>query len=163
MDETTPGRPLQPGDARHPDTDRMCASHDGVLEHDREAEWQGQPTIRRFPDLLVSEATAMVLLLCAFTALCIFAPAHLGVRANPAVTPIDSTPAWYFLFLDQLLNFVPPLLGALAPIALLTVLGAWPFLDRNPSRQPRKRVFALALAAAVIVAILVLTIRGILE
>lgn len=157
------GRQLEPGDARHPATDRMIPSHDGILEHDHYAEWEGQPTIRFFPDHFLSEGTAMILLLCLYSVLCIFAPAFLEVRANPAVTPEGSKPAWYFLFLYKFLHFVPPLVGTLTPVALLVLLGAWPFLDRNPSRKPRRRLFALGLAAVVIVGILTLTVMGAME
>jgi cytochrome b6-f complex subunit 4 len=157
------GRPLEPGDARHPDTDRRYVSPDGVLEQDHYAEWQGQPIIRFFPDHFLSEGTAMILLLCLYSVLCIFWPAFLEVRSNPAVTPVGSKPAWYFLFLYQFLHFVPPLVGTLTPVGLLVLLGVWPFLDRNPSRKPRKRVFALVLAAVVIVTILALTVMGAME
>jgi len=157
------GKPLEPGDARHPGTDRMSPSYDGILEHDHYAEWQGQPIIRFFPDHFLSEGTAMVLLLCLYSVLCIFAPAILEVRSNPAVTPLGSKPAWYFLFLYKFLHFVPPLVGTLTPVALLVLLGAWPFLDRNPSRKPRRRIFALVLAAVVVVGIMTLTIMGAME
>ena len=83
---------LEPGDARSPVTDRMCATYDGVLEHDHYAEWEGQETIRFFPDHFISEATAMILLLCVYAVLAIFFPAFLEARANPAITPVGSKP-----------------------------------------------------------------------
>ncbi|HEY5541409.1 MAG TPA: hypothetical protein VIL41_08150 [Coriobacteriia bacterium] len=156
-------RGLEPGDARSPVTDRRCATYDGILEHDHHAEWQGQKTIRFFPDHFISEATVMILLLCLYSVLAIFLPAYLEPRANPAVTPVGSKPAWYFLFLYEYLHFVPPLVGTITPVALLVLLGAWPFLDRNPSRKPRRRVVALIFAAIVVVAILALTIIGAVE
>ena len=163
---TTPAespKGLQPGDARSPVTDRMCATHDGIMEHDHHAEWEGQETIRFFPDHFISEATAMILLLCLYSILAIFLPAYLEGRANPAVTPVGAKPAWYFLFLYEYLHFVPPLVGTITPVALLVLLGAWPWLDRNPSRRPRKRAAALVFAAIVIVIILALTIVGAVE
>jgi cytochrome b6-f complex subunit 4 len=160
---TKKGRVLEPGDARHPETDRMVPSYDGIMEHDHYAEWEGQPMIRFFPDHFISEGTAMILLLCLYSVLCVFYPAYLEVRSNPAVTPVGSKPAWYFLFLYQYLHFVPPLVGTLTPVALLVLLGAWPFLDRNPSRKPRKRILALTFAAIVVVVILALTIAGAVE
>jgi quinol-cytochrome oxidoreductase complex cytochrome b subunit len=156
-------RALQPGDARSPVTDRMCASPDGVLEHDHHAEWEGQETIRFFPDHLISEGTAMILLLCLYTVLAIFFPAYLESRANPAITPIGSKPAWYFLFLYEYLHFVPPIVGTFTPVALLVLLGAWPWIDRNPSRKPRRRIIALIFAAIVVIVILTLTILGAVE
>jgi quinol-cytochrome oxidoreductase complex cytochrome b subunit len=156
----TSGRVPAPGDARSPVTDRQCRSHDGVLEHDHEAEWQGQPTIRFFPDHFISEATTMVMLLCLYSVLAIFMPAFLDARANPAVTPVGIKPAWYFLFLYEYLHFVPPLVGTITPLLLLVLLAAWPFLDRNPSRKPRKRVLALILAVIVVVTIIGLSVAG---
>jgi quinol-cytochrome oxidoreductase complex cytochrome b subunit len=156
-------RVLEPGDARHPETDRRCAMPDGILEHDHAAEWEGQETIRFFPDHFISEGTAMILLLCLYTVLAIFMPAYLEGRANPAVTPTGSKPAWYFLFLYQYLHFVPPIVGTITPVLLLVLLGAWPWIDRNPSRKPRKRVLALVFAGIVVAIILALTIMGAVE
>jgi quinol-cytochrome oxidoreductase complex cytochrome b subunit len=161
--KTAEKRPLEPGDARSPVTDRMCPSHDGIMEHDHYAEWEGQETIRFFPDHFISEATAMILLLCLYSVLAIFLPAYIEARANPAVTPVGSKPAWYFLFLYQYLHFVPPLVGTITPVALLVLLGAWPWIDRNPSRKPRKRIAALALAAIVVIVICTLTVMGAVE
>jgi cytochrome b6-f complex subunit 4 len=160
---STEKRALEPGDARSPVTDRMCAAPDGVLEHDHYAEWEGQETVRFFPDHFISEATAMILLLCLYSVLAIFLPAYLESRANPAVTPVGSKPAWYFLFLYQYLHFVPPIVGTVTPVVLLVLLGAWPFLDRNPSRKPRKRIVALVFAGIVVAVILALTIMGAME
>jgi quinol-cytochrome oxidoreductase complex cytochrome b subunit len=154
---------LEAGDARHPETDRMIPSYDGVMEHDHHAEWEGQETIRFFPDHFISEATTMILLLCLYSVLAIFLPAYLESRANPAVTPVGSKPAWYFLFLYQYLHFVPPLVGTITPVALLVLLGAWPWIDRNPSRKPRKRIIALVFAAIVVTIIMTLTIMGAVE
>jgi len=115
---------------------------------------------QRFPDHFIVECTAAVLLLCLYTVLCIFLPTALGVRANPVVMPGGAKPAWYFLFLYEYVRLVPPFVGALTPAFLLVLLGAWPFLDRNPSRDPRRRILALLLAAATVVAILTLTYIG---
>ena len=143
--------------------DVMCSAPDGVLEHDHQAEWGDQPTIRFFPDHFISEATAMVLVLCLYVVLAIFAPAYLEIRANPTMTPVGAKPAWYFLFLYAYLHYVPPLVGTLTPVGLLVLLGVWPFIDRNPSRKPRRRVLALSLGAVVVVVIIGLTILGWME
>ena len=134
-----------------------------VREHDHLAEWGDQETIRFFPDHFISEATAMILLLCLYSVLAVFLPAFLDIKANPAVTPEGSKPEWYFLFLFAFLHYVPPIVGTLAPMVLLVLLGAWPWIDRNPSRKPRKRAFALGLAVVVIVVILALTVLGAVE
>jgi quinol-cytochrome oxidoreductase complex cytochrome b subunit len=113
-----------------------------------------------FPTLLISGLTAVVLMLCLYSVLSIFAPARLGVLADTVTTPAEPKPAWYFLFLYQYLREAPGVVAALMPVALLAVLGLWPFLDRNPSREPRKRVPALLLGALALVAFLALTYLG---
>jgi quinol-cytochrome oxidoreductase complex cytochrome b subunit len=117
----------------------------------------------RWPELsdqLIDGTTSVVLLLCVYSVLCIFLPAALGVRANLTEMPQGPKPEWYFLFLYQYVRLVPRLVGALTPAFLLVLLGAWPFLDRNPSRDPRARVMALALLAGLAIAILALTYFG---
>ena len=90
--------------------------------------------------LPVVALTAMILLLCLYTVLAIFMPAYLEGRANPAVTPTGSKPAWYFLFLYQYLHFVPPLVGTITPVLLLVLLGAWPWIDAGAAARATGRV-----------------------
>jgi ubiquinol-cytochrome c reductase cytochrome b subunit len=115
---------------------------------------------RRVPDLLVSGATAVVLLLCLYSVLCIIAPASLQVPADPATVPAVSKPDWPFLFLYKYAQVVPPMIGVVTPVLLLVLLGVWPYLDRNPAREPRKRVLALLLCVLVIAALMALTFLG---
>jgi quinol-cytochrome oxidoreductase complex cytochrome b subunit len=124
------------------------------------ADARGPKTAPFFSDSFISECTSVVLLLCLYSALCIFFPTALGVRANPAVMLEGSKPAWYFLFLYEYVRLVPSFVGALTPALLLLLVGAWPFLDRNPSRDPRKRVLALCLAVLTVVGILTFTYLG---
>jgi quinol-cytochrome oxidoreductase complex cytochrome b subunit len=145
------------------DVDRACIAPDGVREHDLQAEWKGQKTIRFFPDHFVSEGTAMVLLLCLISFLCIFAPAALQIRADSSVVPAASKPDWYLLFLYKYVQLVPPALGAVTPPLLILLLGAWPFIDRNPSRAPRTRVLALVFGVVVVLAVLALTVLAWVE
>ena len=111
-------------------------------------------------DRLISQLTAVVLLLCLYSLLCMFLPAALGVRANPASMPAGSKPDWYFLFLYQYVRLVPGFIGALTPALLILLLAVWPYIDRNPSRDPRKRILALALVTITVATILSLTYLG---
>lgn len=123
-----------------------------------------EPSARRttwvLPEDFISRCTAMVLLLCVYSALCIWVPTSIGMRANPSIAPDSAKPVWNLLFLYEYVRRVPPLIGALTPAVMLLALGALPFLDRNPSRQPRTRAFAFTLAGVTVAAILVLTYLG---
>lgn len=116
--------------------------------------------VRVYPDLIVSATTSAVLLMCAYSLLCIFAPAELGVRADPLVPPAEPKPAWYLLFLYGLLRSGPPILGALAPVGLVALLLAVPYLDRSGPVTRRQRVLRVAFGVATAVAVVALTYVG---
>lgn len=126
-------------------------------------EWEGQSTVPRFPDVAISEATAVTLLLSLYTVLAIFMPASLDIKADPAVTPVGSRPEWYFLFLNAFLHYAPPLVGTVVPLAGVVFLIALPWLDRNPSRRLGRRPIALAAGAIVVVGLIGLSILGYME
>lgn len=132
-------------------------------ELDHEAEWGDQPMMRFFPDHFLSEATAMVVLLALYAVLCIFMPAGLEIKANPAVTPAGIKPEWYFLFLYAFLHYVPPIVGILGSLGGIVFLMAIPWIDRNPSRKPRRRVIAISLSLVLLVSIAALSIIGLMD
>ncbi|MCL4498873.1 MAG: hypothetical protein M1335_01345 [Chloroflexi bacterium] len=119
-----------------------------------------EKTIPFFPDHFISEATAVFLMLCVLTVLCIFFPAFLDIKANPSVTPLGSKPEWYFLFLYAFLHFVPPLVSVLAPIVGVILLVFLPFLDRSPERAPNKRIVAISGSMIILTMILILSYVG---
>ena len=134
---------------------------DKSAEHHKE--WGDQPTIKFFPFHVTAEITNVFLLMCVYLMLAVLRPAGLETRANALVTPIGIKPEWYFLFLYSFVHYVPPVVGTLAPLVLLVVLAAWPWLDRNPERKPSKRKVALIAAAVVVLVILGLSVLGIVE
>src|SRR5450759_2881015 len=134
---------------------------DKSAEHHKE--WGDQPTIKFFPYHVTAEITNVFLLMCVYLMLAGLRPAGLETRANALVTPIGIKPEWYFLFLYSFVHYVPPVVGTLAPLVLLVVLAAWPWLDRNPERKPSKRKVALIAAAVVVLVILGLSVLGIVE
>ena len=88
-------------------------------------------------------------------------------RADPQNATYVPRPEWYFLGAQQLLrifqgeyeilgSFVLPVLGMLLLLAL-------PWLDRNPSREPARRRFALSLGALAAAATVGLTGWGAVE
>jgi mono/diheme cytochrome c family protein len=77
-----------------------------------------------------------------------FWPAPLEAQAD-ASQPYEARPEWYFMFLFQLLkHFKGPyeIVGTFVlPTLFFLLLFFWPFLDRNPDRNPRRRPIAMAL------------------
>lgn len=136
--------------------------HSSVPTHYEHAhEWGDEPTIPFFPDHFMSEVTTMFLILCVYSLLCIFFPATLENRANPLVTPVGAKPEWYFLFMYAYLHYVPSMVGLFTPLVGIALLVLLPWLDRNPSRAPKKRLVALVGSFVLLAIILVLTIIGI--
>ncbi|MCW5878948.1 MAG: cytochrome bc complex cytochrome b subunit [Anaerolineales bacterium] len=114
----------------------------------------------------------------------------LETHANPQQTPLDTKAPWYFWWLQGILkidpasiieNLVNPLfemfglsyrvelsrlldskfiMGLMVPPALVLLLMAIPYIDRNPSRLARKRPFAIAWGVAWIFIVLVLSYMG---
>jgi ubiquinol-cytochrome c reductase cytochrome b subunit len=74
--------------------------------------------------------------------------APLEPPADPS-QPYEARPEWYFMFLFQLLRYFEgpfEIVGTFVlPTLFFLVLLFWPFLDRNPHRDPRKRPTAMTL------------------
>jgi cytochrome b6-f complex subunit 4 len=135
-----------------------------IKELDHEAEWGHEAeTMRFFPDHFLSEATAMVLLLSLYAVLCIFMPAGLEIKANPLNTPSGIKPEWYFLFLYAFLHYVPVVVGVMSSLFGLVFLMAVPWIDRNPSRKPSRRLVAIGLSVLLLAGVVGLTIVGLMD
>ncbi|MDI6878105.1 MAG: cytochrome b N-terminal domain-containing protein [Desulfitobacteriaceae bacterium] len=92
-------------------------------------------------------------------------PKGLGEAADPLNrNHYIPEPAWYFFGVYQLLKYFPGKLDIIAlvglPFIFFVVLFALPWLDRNPSRTPRKRPVALGIAVLVTVGLVFLTYQG---
>jgi quinol-cytochrome oxidoreductase complex cytochrome b subunit/cytochrome c len=91
-------------------------------------------------------------------------PAPLETQAD-ASQPYEARPEWYFMFLFMMLRwFHGPfeIVGTFVlPTLFFLVLFFWPFIDRNPHRDPRRRPFAIALFAVSVACLIGLTITAI--
>lgn len=105
-----------------------------------------QDRVHTWPHLLVVEFGA-ALLCTAFTLLfSVWVNAPFLELANFNETPNPSKAPWYFLGLQELLTmFHPMVAGVTIPGMGLFVIGAAPFIDKNPSNKPEDRKFAIAL------------------
>jgi ubiquinol-cytochrome c reductase cytochrome b subunit len=74
-------------------------------------------------------------------------PLPLTDKANPSDTSFVPVPEWYFLFYYELLKYIhgplEPLATWVLPLVFITLLLFWPFIDRNPARNPTRRPAAI--------------------
>lgn len=108
--------------------------------------------VRFFPEFLLRDLFGWTLALAVLAAMAALFPWELGEKADPfAPAPPNIRPEWYFIFLFETLKLVPG--GSLAGLEfeaipiLLSGLGALvlvlvPFLDGDPRRTGRSRLFS---------------------
>jgi ubiquinol-cytochrome c reductase cytochrome b subunit len=104
------------------------------------------------------------------TVLVVASPAPMLHQADPFTTPAHIKPEWYFLAPYQFLKFAeifqpmgewaPKLLGVGIPGLVVLMLVFFPFLDRNPDRNPRRRPIALLIGVAATLAFIGFTVWG---
>ncbi|MFQ5527545.1 MAG: cytochrome b N-terminal domain-containing protein [Thermoanaerobaculia bacterium] len=130
----------------------------------------GVEDTRRVPGRLVlrahfaSIAMIFVLLLGALITLAVLAPLPFEGRADPFSTPPGIDPPWYLLapfgLLELTAGIVPRWAIGLAMLLALVALTALPFLGRSRPEDTRRLPLTWALAAAIVVVWLVLTLYG---
>jgi hypothetical protein len=120
-----------------------------------------QDKVHVWPHLLVVEFVAS-LFITAFTLIfSIFVNAPLLELANYNQTPNPSKAPWYFLGLQELLTmFHPMVAGVTIPGVGLLALMLAPYIDRNPSKKPEDRKFAISLMTVHLMFWAVLVIIG---
>jgi menaquinol-cytochrome c reductase cytochrome b/c subunit len=96
-----------------------------------------EPHVMTFPHLLVREGIAFLALSLALIALSLVADAPLEEIADPTRTPNPAKAPWYFLGLQELLHYYPPLVsGVLLPALLIVALIVIPYFRVNLERPP---------------------------
>jgi len=141
----------------------------------RQREGGGSPAIveRRvrssetfYPRQVFMDAVVMLGIFVVVGALALTVSFPLADKANPSDTSFVPVPEWYFLFYYQLLKYVhgplEPLATWILPAIFFLVLLFWPFIDRNPTRHPTSRPFALgsgALFLVIVFALLGISLR----
>jgi cytochrome b6-f complex subunit 4 len=119
-------------------------------------------TIPFYPDHVRTEAIALIGILALVVIIGVvgtFAPVGLGPPADPMDTPEHIKPEWYFLFLYELLKYIPKTLGSTLPVVGVAVLLLWPFLDRRADSR-RARTIRIVLVIVAVVAVVGLTLMG---
>ncbi len=118
-----------------------------------------------YPDVAFRMAFFIFIIGGALFILAGYFPKDLGDPANPLnMENYTPKPAWYFLGVYQLLKYFPGKLDVLAMVGLpligILVLFFLPWIDRNPSRRPKKRPIALGVTAVLVIGLGVLTYQG---
>ncbi len=99
-----------------------------------------------WPHLLVAEFLAAIAITLFTTLFSIFVNAPLLELADFNKTPNPSKAPWYFLGLQELLTmFHPMVAGVTIPGIGLFLLVMAPYIDKNPSKKPEDRKFAVSL------------------
>lgn len=134
----------------------------GVSEQENDAKGGSGDDSRKyfpfFPDHLMTELLIGVFLIFLISQLAIIFPAQLGEPANPAVTPVDIKPEWYFYPVFRYLKLFSFHVGIISIILIVITMFAWPWIDAAIERRlPGRDVsFFVGIAAAVGIIMLIL-------
>lgn len=108
-----------------------------VIQGDRQpaVDASDEPMVMTMPHLLVREAIALLVLSLGLVGLALFVDAPLEELANPLKTPNPAKAPWYFLGLQELLHYYPPVVsGVLIPGFVLFALAVIPYFHINLQR-----------------------------
>ena len=115
--------------------------------------------VQTFPEVLFRAALAIELLAIALVLFSLFFNAPLEGLADPTHTPNPAKAPWYFLGLQELLHYFPPVVaGVLVPTVLIVAMIVIPYFNINieatglflVNRTRRLRIFYLCAAAMLI-------------
>jgi len=122
----------------------------------------GDEYVMTWPEVITRAAVALEVLLIALVLLSLFWSAPLEGLADPMQTPNPAKAPWYFLGLQELLHYFPPVVGGvLIPTMVVAALIVIPYFGINIEaesfwvRQREKKLRGLAIVTAVLAAFLV--------
>lgn len=88
--------------------------------------------VQTYPEALFRAALAVELLVIGLVLISVFFNAPLEDIANPTVTPNPAKAPWYFLGLQEMLHYFPPVVaGVLIPSLLIIALVVIPYFNIN--------------------------------
>ena len=96
-----------------------------------------EPVVMTHPGAFLRFAVAAQVLLIAFVWMALLVNAPLEQIANPQVTPNPAKAPWYFLGLQELLHYFPPVVaGVLIPTLVIVALIIIPYFNVNIEGKP---------------------------
>ena len=118
--------------------------------------------VMSFPETLLRAAVAIEVLVVFLVWLALFWNAPLEQLADPMHTPNPAKAPWYFLGLQELLHYFPPVLaGVIVPGLVVMALIVIPYFNVNIEAEgifTKHRQRRLAISAIIIAALLILLI-----
>jgi hypothetical protein len=95
------------------------------------------PQVMSYPQLILREAIAFEILTIVLVLISLFWDAPLEQLANPLLTPNPAKAPWYFLGLQELLHYFPPIVaGVLIPGLVVFALVVIPYFNVNIQGEP---------------------------
>lgn len=123
---------------------------------------EDEEMVMAFPHLIVREAICFLAVFLVLAVVSLLFDAPLEGIANPLQTPNPAKAPWYFLGLQELLHYYPPVIsGILLPGAVVVGLVVIPYFEVNLTREPMWKEMAGAKFVAIWAAALGIT--GLLE
>jgi len=118
---------------------------------------EAEPMVTTWPHLLRRELIASLAALLAVTWWAILLEVPLGPTADPAVTPLAAKAPWFFVGVQEMLQYFDAwLAGAVLPLIMIVGLCALPYLDLNPEGNGRYTLRSRPVALAVVAGLLVM-------
>jgi len=138
MSEPTPGSSPERGDEI---TNISVGAARVVVEEQvadcRTSDFVDEPMLMTFPHLLVRECVAFLGLSIFLVVMSLCFDAPLEAIADPTRTPNPAKAPWYFLGMQELLQYYPPIVaGVLFPALLIIALAIIPYFRVNIERPP---------------------------
>jgi quinol-cytochrome oxidoreductase complex cytochrome b subunit len=119
-----------------------------------------EDTVFSYPYAFFREGIALLATVTTVMAVSLFWQAPLEELANPAKTPNPAKAPWYFLGLQELVSHSALLGGVIVPGLAVLLLLAIPYIDKNPSRRPADRKWAIRAFTIFVVVNVVLIVVG---
>jgi len=95
------------------------------------------PQLMSYPHLILREAIVLQILTIVLVGVALFWDAPLEQLANPLLTPNPAKAPWYFLGLQELLHYFPPIVaGVLIPTLVVLGLVVIPYFEVNIQGEP---------------------------
>jgi hypothetical protein len=115
-----------------------------------------EETLQTFPEVLFRGAVAIEVMAIGLVTMALLFNAPLEGIADPSHTPNPAKAPWYFLGLQEMLHYFPPIVaGVLVPGLVVMALVVIPYFNINieaqglflKDREPRLRIFYIATCA----------------